>query len=377
MSITNRPLTCAIFGLAVACTNPGAEYCADSCPTAGDGVCDATPGGACAPGTDCWDCGPNLEAEESAPFRITTDNTREPARTSAPREDTCVPTDGGMACEEWSCSGSRTLVQAGGGFVPECEGGVGEACTATSVGCPTIPGDSSAYWECRDGEQGVGCYFAGSDSLLSGAQVTHCSEYGVCDNGTPVERCVRIPAFWRPDDLDTDLFFNASLCSTWFQIADWRRDCGSCNDACNLSVAEAEPHCAGGGDACGGCPDGTSCVDGTCVGDGALRFTLQWSSENDLDLYVLTPAGNRIYYGNRSADGGMLDRDDTTGGPGSIENIFFTAPENGTYEYWVDNYSGSAASFNLTVFKGGSRADMRGGSVESGGESGHYTIDFP
>lgn len=364
------------IGASLAACTPSLEYCADTCSSAGDGVCDdgRDAAGACALGTDCTDCGPYAPAEASSPYRIT-GTTGAPVETSAPREETCVPSTG-TACAEWSCSGSRSLTQAGGGFTPECEGGVGMGCSAFTVGCPTVPSDSSAFWECRDGASGVGCYFAGGDTYVSGGQVTYCTEYGVCENGVPVQRCVRIPSFWRPDNLSTDLFFNPSLCSTWFEIGDWRKDCGSCNDACNLSVEEAEGPCAGA-DECGGCPDGSSCVDGLCIGEGALRFTLQWSADNDLDLYVTTPGGSTISYSNRSADGGMLDQDDTNGGSGSVENVFFTSPLSGTYTYWVDNFSGSAASFNLSAYKAGRRADMRGGSVESGGESAHYTIDYP
>jgi uncharacterized protein YfaP (DUF2135 family) len=61
---------------------------------------------------------------------------------------------------------------------------------------------------------------------------------------------------------------------------------------------------------------------GACIGTGQLRFTATWSLAGDVDLHVVPPCGTEIYYGNRSACGGMLDRDDTTGtGP---ENIFWT-----------------------------------------------------
>lgn len=125
------------------------------------------------------------------------------------------------------------------------------------------------------------------------------------------------------------------------------------------------------------CPAGTSCVDGTCVGDGVLRFTLTWSASADFDLYVETPLGNTISYANRSADGGMLDRDDTNGGPGSVENTFFTTAPNGTYRFWVDPYSGDGGSFNLYVFAGGRQIDLRGGSLDAGNESGRWTLEFP
>ncbi|MCZ7686609.1 MAG: hypothetical protein M5U28_50820 [Sandaracinaceae bacterium] len=370
----------ASIGVALAACVPASEYCVDTCALAGNGTCEDGRSGAasseCATGTDCRDCGPYAPAEADSPYRITS-QPGPPVEVSSPPQETCVPTEGD-ACEEWSCASSRELARLGGGALPMCEGGLGRGCTSTLVGCPTVPSDSSAYWECRDGDQGIGCYFAGSSSLVAGETVTHCGEYGVCDDGTPVQQCVRMPVYWRPEDPNlADLFFNESLCASWFQIGDWRKDCGSCNSPCNLSIDEARDPCESQ-DGCGGaCPEGSSCIDGICVGEGALRFTLQWSSANDLDLYVQTPGGNTISYRMRSADGGMLDRDDTDGGANSVENVFFTSPLNGTYTYWVDNYSGGAASFNLSAYKGGTRAALNGGSVESGGESARYTIDFP
>lgn len=108
-----------------------------------------------------------------------------------------------------------------------------------------------------------------------------------------------------------------------------------------------------------------------------LRFTLSWSARADLDLYVTTPAGNTISYANRSADGGMLDRDNTSGGEGAVENIFFSVAANGTYQYWVRNYSGDPASFNLRVWAGGREIALRGGSLDPGTEGGRWTLEFP
>lgn len=70
------------------------------------------------------------------------------------------------------------------------------------------------------------------------------------------------------------------------------------------------------------CATDQACVMGVCIGQGQLRFTATWSLAGDIDLHVVPPCGTEIYYGNRTACGGTLDNDDTTGtGP---ENIFWT-----------------------------------------------------
>lgn len=71
-----------------------------------------------------------------------------------------------------------------------------------------------------------------------------------------------------------------------------------------------------------------------------LRILLSWDTDNtDLDLHVLTPNGEHLFYGNRVLDnGGALDVDVTTGyGP---EIFSSPAPEPGVYLVYV-NYFGS------------------------------------
>lgn len=80
----------------------------------------------------------------------------------------------------------------------------------------------------------------------------------------------------------------------------------------------------------------------------ALRFSLAWSNCDDLDLYVKTPTGATIYYGNRSRkiDGGQLDIDaNCCGGtryPGKemrpVENIYFDSIMDGKYIVRVENF---------------------------------------
>jgi len=65
---------------------------------------------------------------------------------------------------------------------------------------------------------------------------------------------------------------------------------------------------------------------------GDVTVTLVWDDWDDLDLHVITPQGKEIYYGNREADGGMLDVDMNAWERCSkepIENVFFGDAERG------------------------------------------------
>ncbi len=152
--------------------------------------------------------------------------------------------------------------------------------------------------------------------------------------------------------------------------------CGNCDEpSCQSLLTDCEGECINPED----CANGETCVDGNCVGEGDLRFTMRWSAETDVDLHVMTPAGNEIYYSNTTADGGTLDHDDTSGGPGSVENVFFVDPLAGTYEFWALNYGGSSAPVPYTM-----EAATPNGTLLSEGETlpaesvdgTHYTISF-
>jgi hypothetical protein len=110
-------------------------------------------------------------------------------------------------------------------------------------------------------------------------------------------------------------------------------------------------------------------------GGGAVQVSLTWWSEVDLDLHLVDPSGEEIYFNHKtSASGGYLDVDDTDGGTPSnpaIENIYFesNAPR-GTYTVDVVYYSGSgAASFRvLTIIDGASSGEPYTGSLSSAGQ---------
>lgn len=110
---------------------------------------------------------------------------------------------------------------------------------------------------------------------------------------------------------------------------------------------------------------------------GNPRFNLQFSnSENvDLDLFVKTPNGVTVYYGNSNADGGSLDADCSCFDCplGANENIFWQngTPPSGNYEYWGDYFgscvtSNATSNFTLRVLKNSEVVETRLGSLSSG-----------
>ena len=94
------------------------------------------------------------------------------------------------------------------------------------------------------------------------------------------------------------------------------------------------------------CMPGTVCFGNTlCIGVGALRMSLTWDDETDVDLHVVAPNGVEIFFGNTMGAGGLLDVDDCIGGNcfdpfgEHIENIVFDEPQVGTYTVFANNFS--------------------------------------
>jgi hypothetical protein len=147
-------------------------------------------------------------------------------------------------------------------------------------------------------------------------------------------------------------------------------DLPSCNDVGEITVPN---NCALGdelftpgsfaiGEACTAtsqCAAGGECFSGYCVGTGAMRVSLAFSLATDLDLHMLVPGGEEIYYApaNRSAGGGSLDVDqcsptqpECTSTPHAENIVFADAPPPGTYEVWVVNYGGGiGGEFSIEV----------------------------
>ncbi|MBR4267654.1 MAG: hypothetical protein IKQ46_16580 [Bacteroidales bacterium] len=105
---------------------------------------------------------------------------------------------------------------------------------------------------------------------------------------------------------------------------------------------------------------------------GDLRINLQWYSKTDLDLHVIDPCGNEIYFSKRSGNcgggRGTLDIDanalfGTTNRP--QENIYWNKPSPGTYTIKIDCFKWrerveQPLSYNVTIIDKGVRTDKSG-----------------
>lgn len=84
---------------------------------------------------------------------------------------------------------------------------------------------------------------------------------------------------------------------------------------------------------------------------GKLRVAMLWDFRGDADLHVVQPSGKCIDY-KRTKDrssGGEKDVDNRDGGSGSVENIYWNNPPNGTYTVYLNYYCKSIASGNGPV----------------------------
>jgi hypothetical protein len=75
--------------------------------------------------------------------------------------------------------------------------------------------------------------------------------------------------------------------------------------------------------------------------EGRVQIILGWDTRDDLDLSIICPDGQMIWYQQRQACGGTLDVDRNVGGQRTrtpVENVFFDNPMPGTYQVRVHQY---------------------------------------
>lgn len=108
------------------------------------------------------------------------------------------------------------------------------------------------------------------------------------------------------------------------------------------------------------CSGGDVCAQCRCVCSGDVRITFTWSDSNDIDLHVIDPNNEEIYYANPvSSSGGTLDVDANAacdGGTSGVENVCWGTGTaiNGTYQvfanYWAHCTGGALQpTVNLEV----------------------------
>jgi hypothetical protein len=96
---------------------------------------------------------------------------------------------------------------------------------------------------------------------------------------------------------------------------------------------------------------------GAQIGD--LTFSLIWDGPDDLDLQIVCPTGDRLFWGARSVCRGTLDIDANvrTLEPEPVENAFFNDPPTGAYEVRVilhtSRRDGAPQPFQLVVREDG------------------------
>jgi len=136
---------------------------------------------------------------------------------------------------------------------------------------------------------------------------------------------------------------------------------------------------AGGASATGFGPQVTRTLTVTRVGSGDVQVSVAWNTAADVDLHVVDPAGEEIYWGSRtSASGGELDLDSNAGcGGDQPRNENTVWPVNraptGTYvvrlDYW-DACGAELTDYVVTVWVKGHDAQVFTGTLTGDGDNG-------
>jgi len=112
---------------------------------------------------------------------------------------------------------------------------------------------------------------------------------------------------------------------------------------------------------------------------GGVQVSVAWNTPTDVDLHVVEPSGNEVYWGaTTSSTGGQLDQDSNPAcalDNRNVENIRWnnTAP-NGTYIVRVDLWSTcavtGATNFTVNVVNGGQRSTFTGSFTANQADAG-------
>jgi hypothetical protein len=120
-------------------------------------------------------------------------------------------------------------------------------------------------------------------------------------------------------------------------------------------------------------------VEAKQVGTGEVQVSVSWDAESDVDLHVVDPAGDEIYYDEASsASGGELDLDSNAEceiDNVNNENITWTTAPPGKYIVRLDYWAGCdvpKTSYVVTVRVIGQPAKVFNGEFTGEGDQGGY-----
>lgn len=113
---------------------------------------------------------------------------------------------------------------------------------------------------------------------------------------------------------------------------------------------------------------------------GDLKVTLQYNASTvDIDLHVVQPTGQEIYFGhmNDNRTGGHMDKDWLPSKPLPIaENIYWNNPPSGNYRVYLKYYNpsnGPAVNCTVTVFQNGQQPRQYNARLMRKGETKDIT----
>ncbi len=107
---------------------------------------------------------------------------------------------------------------------------------------------------------------------------------------------------------------------------------------------------------------------------GKMKVTLLWNERGDIDLHVVEPNNAHIWFHDKHPANahGELDYDNTEGGNGSAENIYWNDPPRGSYKLFVNYYCKKAIAdvqCKVLVFLNGELVNTYSCTLSREGES--------